>query len=161
MNYAHIYKADIANGPGFRCSLFTCGCLRNCPGCFNKEAQDPNFGKHFDEEARHKIFKELDDPHCSGLSILGGEPMSVCSDNRKVIIELCREVKQRYPNKSIYMWSGYTYEELKQNPDTSPVLDYIDYLIDGPFIQEKRDLSMAWRGSTNQRIVDVKNEQAI
>ena len=89
MNYASIIKCDIANGTGFRVSLFTSGCGRKCPGCFNQQAQDPMFGKPFDESARRKIFEELDKPYCKGLSLLGGDPMSKLADNRKVIIEFC------------------------------------------------------------------------
>lgn len=153
MNYASIVRADIANGEGFRVSLFVTGCLRNCPGCFNKQAQDPAFGKLFDEEAKKKIFAELDNEWCKGLSVLGGEPMSRLSDNRAQVIAFCKEVKEKYPNKDIWMWSGYTMEELMSMPDTKDIFKYIDVLVDGPFIQEKKDLSIPFRGSTNQRIL--------
>lgn len=153
MNYASIVKADIANGEGFRVSLFVTGCLRNCPGCFNKQAQDPTFGKFFDEEAKKKIFAELDQEWCKGLSLLGGEPMSKLSDNRQQIIALCQEVKEKYPNKDIWMWSGYTMEELQSYPDTKDIFKYIDVLVDGPFVLEKKDLSIPFRGSSNQRIL--------
>ena len=153
MNYASIVKADIANGEGFRVSLFVTGCLRNCKGCFNKQAQDPAFGKLFDEEAKKKIFVELDKEWCKGLYLLGGEPMSKLSDNRQQIIALCQEVKEKYPNKDIWMWSGYTMEELKSYPDTKDIFKYIDVLVDGPFVLEKKDLSIPFRGSNNQRIL--------
>ena len=153
MNYASIVKSDIANGEGFRVSLFVTGCLRNCPGCFNKCAQDPAYGKPFDEEAKKKIFAELDEDWCKGLSVLGGEPMSRLSDNRKQVIALCKEVKEKYPNKDIWMWSGYTMEELMSMPDTKDIFKYIDVLVDGPFVQEKKDLSIPFRGSSNQRIL--------
>lgn len=153
MNYASIVKADIANGEGFRVSLFVTGCLRNCKGCFNKQAQDPAFGKHFDEEAKKKIFAELDQEWCKGLSLLGGEPMSKLSDNRQQIIALCREVKEKYPDKDIWVWSGYTMEELQSYPDTKDIFKYIDVLVDGPFVLEKKDLSIPFRGSSNQRIL--------
>ena len=155
MRYLALRKADIANGPGFRCTLWVTGCLRRCKGCFNEEAQDPNFGKPFDDEAKKKIFKELSDENCDGLSLLGGEPLSKCSDNRRQIIQLCREVKERFPEKSIWMWSGYLYEEIAADPSMKDVLDYIDVLVDGPFLMEKRDLSCPWRGSSNQRVIDV------
>lgn len=155
MNYARIYRADIANGTGFRCSLFCTGCKRKCKGCWNPDAQDPNFGKPFDKEAKEKIFKELSDPNCDGLSLLGGEPMSTCSDNRKVIIDLCREVKERFSDKNIWCWSGYLFEDIANDDEMSPILDYIDVLVDGPFVLEKRDLSTPFRGSTNQRIIKV------
>lgn len=153
MNYASIVKADIANGEGFRVSLFVTGCLRNCKGCFNKQAQDPAFGKLFDEEAKKKIFAELDQEWCKGLSLLGGEPMSKLSDNRQQIIALCQAVKEKYPDKDIWMWSGYTMEELQSYPDTKDIFKYIDVLVDGPFVLEKKDLSIPFRGSSNQRIL--------
>lgn len=153
MNYASIVRADIANGEGFRVSLFVTGCLRKCPGCFNKKAQDPSFGKFFDEEAKKKIFAELDQKWCKGLSLLGGEPMSKLSDNRKQVIALCKEIKEKYPDKDIWMWSGYTMDELKQDPETQDIFKYIDVIVDGPFVLEKKDLSIPFRGSSNQRIL--------
>ncbi len=160
MNYASISKADIANGNGFRVSLFVSGCSRKCPGCFNQEAQDPAFGKPFDETAKQKIFKELDQEWCHGLSLLGGEPMSKLSDNRKQVIAFAEEVKTKYPSKDIWMWSGYTFEELKNDPDTRDIFKWIDVLVDGPFIEELKDPSLAWRGSSNQHVIDVKKHLA-
>lgn len=153
MNYGSIIRADIANGEGFRVSLFVSGCKRNCKGCFNQQAQNPCFGKLFDEEAKQKIFAELENEWCKGLSVLGGEPMSVLSDNRQQVIALCKEVKERYPDKDIWMWSGYTMEELKSNEGTKEIFKYIDTLVDGPFVLEKKDLSVPFRGSNNQRIL--------
>ena len=130
--------------------------MRKCPGCFNPEAQDPNFGQPFTDETKERIFKELSEPTCDGLSLMGGEPMSRCSDNRKVIIGLCKEVKERFPNKTVWMWSGYTFEEIASDPSTRDILKYVDVIVDGPFVESKKDLSTPFRGSTNQRIVDVK-----
>ena len=156
MNYAKIYKADIANGKGFRVSLFCTGCARKCPGCFNKYAQDPGFGKKFDLAAKEKIFAELGHEWCVGLSLLGGEPMSRLSDNREVMIALAKEVKEKFPGKDIWMWSGYTLEELTADDSTKDILQYIDVLVDGPFVEEKKDLSIPFRGSSNQRVIDMK-----
>ena len=153
MNYASIVRADIANGKGFRVSLFVSGCARNCPGCFNKEAQDPNFGTLFDDNAKKKIFAELEKPYCAGLSILGGEPMSIYSDNRLQVIALAKEVKEKFPDKDIWCWSGYAIEEIKENDETKDLLNYIDVLVDRPFIEEKKDFSIPFRGSSNQRIL--------
>lgn len=161
MNYAKILKADIANGLGFRVSLFVTGCLRNCKGCFNKQAQDPNFGQVFDEEAKKKIFAELDKPWCKGLSILGGEPMSVLSDNRATVIEFAKEVKEKYPEKDIWMWSGYTYDEIKSTPECADILKYIDVLVDGPFEEDKKDISLKWKGSSNQNVIHLNNKGKI
>lgn len=155
MNYTKIYRADIANGQGFRVSLFVSGCARNCLGCFNKEAQDPNFGKPFDDKAKKKIFKELEHDWCKGLSLLGGDPMSKLSDNRKVIIDFCKEVKKKFPTKTIWMWTGYLFDEILEDKDMKDILKYIDVLIDGPFIKEKKDLTLKWCGSSNQHVIDV------
>lgn len=153
MNYAAIRKCDVANGKGFRVSLFVSGCARKCPLCQNPEAQNPDYGKPFDDAAKAKIFAELEQPYCKGLSILGGEPMSRLSDNRKAVIAFCKEVKERFPGKDIWMWSGYTFQELLSDDTTKDVYNYIDYLVDGPYIEEMRDLSLKFRGSANQRII--------
>lgn len=149
MRYASILKADIANGLGFRVSLFVSGCARKCPGCFNQEAQNPCFGKLFDEEAKQKIFNELSNEWCKGLSLLGGDPLSKLSDNRKTIIAFCKEVKEKFPTKDIWCWSGYTLEEIQADEDMRQILDCIDVLVDGPFVEEKKDLTIPFRGSSN------------
>ena len=155
MYYSSIVRADIANGESFRVSLFVSGCARNCPGCFNPEAQNPDFGKPFDDEAKQKIFKELEHEWCKGVSFLGGEPLSKLSDNRKVIIALAKEIREKFPDKTIFLWSGYLFEEILKNDEMKDILKYIDILIDGPFIEELRDISLKWRGSSNQHIVNV------
>lgn len=160
MNYASILKCDIANGPGFRVSLFVCGCTRKCPGCFNQSAQNPEFGKKFDEKAKKKIFDELSKDYCTGLSLLGGDPMSKLSDIRKEIISLCREVKEKFPQKDIWMWSGYDFEELMGDDTAKDVFNYIDVIVDGPFIEEQKDIDLKWKGSSNQRVIDVKKTLA-
>lgn len=153
MKYASIVRADIANGEHFRVSLFVSGCSRNCKGCFNKEAQDPEFGKPFDEEAKQKIFSELKHDWCKGLSLLGGEPLSKLSDNRVQVIAFAKEVKEKFPEKDIWCWSGYTFEEIKADDSMKDILKYVDVLVDGPFIEEQKDLSIPFRGSKNQRIL--------
>ena len=158
MKYAKILKADIANGTGFRVSLFVSGCGRNCKGCFNKIAQDPEYGQPFDESVKKKIFNELDKEHCAGLSLLGGEPMSKFSDNRKQVIAFAKEVKEKYPEKDIWMWSGYTIEEISSDDSMKDILKYIDVLVDGPFIEELKDISLKWKGSSNQRVIFLHNE---
>ena len=153
MNYAKIYRADIANGQGFRVSLFVSGCARSCKGCFNKEAQDPAFGKLFDDKAKQKIFKELEHDWCRGVSFLGGEPLSKLSDNRKTVIAFAKEVKEKFPTKDIAIWSGYTLEEIQADDTMKDILKYVDVLVDGPFVEEQKDLSLPFRGSSNQRIL--------
>jgi len=161
MKYAKILKADIANGTGFRVTLFVSGCARNCKGCFNKIAQDPEYGRPFDDDAKKKIFKELNDDNCSGLSLLGGEPMSRLSDNRQQIIAFAKEVKEKFPNKNIWMWTGYTIDEIKEADDMKDILKYVDVVIDGPFIEEQKDLRLKWKGSANQRVINVKDMSEI
>lgn len=156
MNYASILRCDVANGTGFRVSLFVSGCARGCPGCFNREAQDPSFGKKFDKDAERKIFIELESPHCAGLSLLGGEPMSKLSDNRKVVIGLCRDVKEKFPEKTIWVWSGYTFEELLSDGSSNGIFETIDVLVDGPFVESLKDVDLVWKGSSNQRVIDVR-----
>ena len=153
MNYAKIYRADIANGQGFCVSLFVSGCARNCKGCFNKEAQDPAFGKPFDDKAKQKIFKELEHDWCRGVSLLGGEPLSKLSDNRKTVIAFAKEVKEKFSTKDIAIWSGYTLEEIQADDTMKDILKYVDVLVDGPFVESKKDLSLPFRGSSNQRIL--------
>lgn len=153
MNYAKIYKADIANGEHFRVSLFVSGCARKCPGCFNPEAQDEKYGRLFDDKAKQKIFKELEHDWCKGLSLLGGEPLSKLSDNREVVIALAKEVKEKFPSKDIWLWSGYLLEEIQADSSMKDILKYVDVLVDGPFIEEQKDLSIPFRGSKNQRIL--------
>ena len=155
MNYASIRKCDIANGTGFRVSLFVSGCARHCKGCFNQEAQNPDYGNVFDDDAKNKIFRELDKPYCKGLSLLGGDPMSKIGDIRKTVISLCKEVKEKYPDKDIWMWSGYTYQELLSDDTSNGVFDFIDYLVDGPFIESMKDSSLRFCGSSNQRIIKL------
>lgn len=153
MYYSSIVRADIANGIGFRVSLFVSGCSRNCPGCFNPEAQNPDFGKPFDDEAKQKIFNELEHEWCKGLSLLGGEPLSKLSDNRKQVIAFAKEVKEKFPTKDTWIWSGYTLEEIRADDSMKDILKYVDVLVDGPFIEEQKDLSIPFRGSRNQMIL--------
>lgn len=118
---------------------------------------DPNYGKPFDEEAKNKIFKELQKGYCQGLSLLGGEPLSYLSDNRKTIIALCKEVKEKFPNKDIWLWSGYTFDEILNNTEMKDILNYIDVLVDGPFVESLKDTSLRWRGSSNQHVIDIND----
>lgn len=153
MHYSSIVRADIANGQGFRVSLFVSGCARNCKGCFNLEAQDSSFGKLFDDEAKQKLFKELEHEWCKGVSFLGGEPLSKLSDNRTQVIALAKEIREKFPSKDQWIWSGYTLEEIQTDATMKDILKYVDVLVDGPFVEEQKDLSIPFRGSRNQRIL--------
>ena len=150
MRYAKVRKEDISNGPGIRVSLFVQGCNRHCDGCFNPETWDYNSGKIFNERIQ-ELFLELGNTKAiTGFSILGGEPL----DQDEHMLELVQKIKERYPNKTIWMWTGYTYEEL--NDKQMEIVKLIDVLVDGPFIINKKCPSKRFRGSTNQRIIDIK-----
>lgn len=150
MHYGKLIKCDIANGPGVRVSLFVSGCRNRCKGCFNSETWDFNYGKEFTSETVDEILEALKPNYISGLSILGGDPFE--PENIFPVTDLCYKVKRLYPNKSIWIYTGYLYEHLK----TRAVLALVDVLVDGPFIEAQKDLSLAFRGSRNQRIIDVQ-----
>lgn len=159
MNFADIKRVDVANGPGVRVSLFVSGCTHRCPGCFNPEAWDFSFGSPFGEEQVREILSLLDKPYIRGLSLLGGEPFEPA--NQAVLLPFLRRVKERYPDKEIWCYSGYTLDgELWQDSrarceHTDEMLSLIDVLVDGRFVEELKDLNLRFRGSANQRIIDV------
>ena len=157
MNYADIKIADVANGKGVRVSLFVSGCTHHCKGCFNAQAWDFNYGKKFTEEVVEKIIKELDHPYIEGLSILGGEPLEY--QNQQGLLPLLKEVKERLPDKDIWCYTGYTFDKdvighmFENWSETKELMSYIDVLVDGKFEENKKDLNLKFRGSSNQRII--------
>lgn len=160
MNYGQIYDCDVANGPGMRVSLFVSGCTHHCPGCFNAQTWDFDYGQPYTEQTQTDILNMLDVPYIQGLTILGGEPME--PQNQPQVYDLVKAVRQRFPGKDIWIYSGYTFEEL-QNPEarcytanTKDILCSIDVLVDGRFILAEKDVTLAFRGSRNQRVLDVK-----
>ena len=157
MNYATIKPRDIANGPGVRVSLFVSGCTHRCPGCFNEVAWDFNYGEPFTQETVDLILNMLKPAHIKGLTLLGGEPFE--PQNQGPVVELLRRVKQELPQKSIWAFSGYLFDKdilSGRLGDTSEYLSYLDVLVDGPFVEAKKNLSLRFRGSENQRIIDVR-----
>ncbi len=160
MNYAAIKKTDVANGPGVRVSLFVSGCTHACKGCFNREAWDFNYGEPFTAETEEVILEALSHDYIRGFSVLGGEPME--PSNRGIVLELLRKVREAYPEKSIWCYTGYDYEEdllqwIAEGDETvGELLELTDVLVDGEFMEEKRDLRLAFRGSGNQRLIDMK-----
>jgi anaerobic ribonucleoside-triphosphate reductase activating protein len=158
MNIAQIKNLDIANGPGCRVSVFVSGCTRMCKGCFNAVAWDFDYGEQFDDETIIKIINLMLNPRISGLSVLGGEPFE--PKNQKDVLLLMRSVKQSVPDKDIWCFTGYTFEQILYSGITTPYTDemlrLIDVLVDGPFILEQKNLALKFRGSTNQRIIDVQ-----
>ncbi len=157
MNYAKILTADITSGPGFRVSMWVTGCEHHCKGCFNSEIWECSKGKKFDASAKDRIFSEMEKTWVRGFTFLGGEPLSKLSDNREQTIAFCKELKEKFPTKDIVVFSGFQYEDLMNDASAIKLFDYIDILVDGKFEIDKRDISLGWRGSANQRIIDVKN----
>ena len=159
MNFATIKWADVANGPGVRVSLFVSGCTHHCPGCFNEEAQDFAYGRPFTGAEEDKILQALAPAHIKGLSLLGGEPFE--PDNQRSLLPFLRRVKEEYPQKEIWCYSGYVLEEELWKDSrarcecTDEMLSLLDVLVDGPFVEAKKDLNLRFRGSSNQRILNV------
>lgn len=160
MNYATIKKCDVANGPGIRVSLFVSGCTHHCKGCFNSAAWDFNYGNKFDENTIETLLKELDKDYVEGLSLLGGEPLEHV--NQQGLLPLVKKVKERFPNKTIWCYTGYDFEKdvmdkmYKNSSETKELINNIDVIVDGKFVEEKKNPSLQFRGSENQRLIDVK-----
>ena len=157
MNYATIKNCDIANGPGVRVSLFVSGCTHRCPGCFNEVAWDFGYGEPFTEQTIEMILDMLRPSYIKGLTLLGGEPFE--PQNQADVVKLLRRIKEELPEKSIWAFSGYLFEKDMLSGrigDVSEYLSYLDVLVDGPFVLAKKNLSLRFRGSENQRIIDVK-----
>ncbi len=160
MFYGEIKKFDIANGEGVRVSLFVSGCRVNCPGCFNKVTWDFCYGKEFSKEVEDELIEALKPSYISGLTVLGGEPFE--EENQRVLVQFLKRVKETYPQKNIWCFSGYLYDvDLKTENGkkhcevTDEMLSYIDVLVDGPFIQEEKNIMLQFRGSSNQRILKL------
>ena len=159
MNYATIKNCDIANGPGVRVSLFVSGCTHRCKGCFNEVAWDFNYGQPFTQQTIENILEMLAPDYVQGLTILGGEPFE--PENQPAILVLLRQMKQRYPDKSVWAFSGYLFDKEILSGKLGPwevtreYISCLDVLVDGRFVEEKKNLSLRFRGSSNQRIIDV------
>lgn len=150
MHYSAINKFDIANGPGFRISLFVQGCTFHCKGCFNPETHNFSDGKEYTEETKEQILALCANPHIAGLSILGGEPLH--PKNIEEVTQLAKAFKERFPNKTIWLWSGYVYESYIKDKE---ITQYVDVLVDGQFVEELKNLQLPYRGSGNQRVIDI------
>lgn len=155
MNYCGLNKNDIANGEGVRVSLFVSGCRNHCKGCHNPEAWDFGYGKPFTKETEDEIMEALRPSWIQGFSILGGEPCE--EENKKVLIPFLKKVRNTFPEKDIWLYSGYTYETL-QNDE---ILRYVDVLVDEPFLLEQKDISIAFRGSRNQHIIRLRGGKPV
>lgn len=160
MNYSVIKNCDIANGEGVRVSLFVSGCRNHCPYCFQKETWNFEYGQPFTEQTTQKILDLLKPNHIRGLTLLGGEPFE--PENQPALINLLKEVKRSYPTKDIWCFTGFTLEEILNGSratgkNATELLSLIDILVDGRFEQDKKNLMLKFRGSSNQRIIDLKN----
>ena len=159
MNYATIKNCDIANGPGVRVSLFVSGCTHRCRGCFNEVAWDFNYGEPFTQQTIDAILEMLAPDYVQGITLLGGEPFE--PQNQPAILDLLRQIKKEYPQKTIWAFSGYLFDrdilagKLGPWEITREYIGYLDVLVDGPFVESKKDLRLRFRGSSNQRIIDV------
>jgi len=160
MRYNKIRKMDISNGPGVRVSIFMQGCAFNCEKCFNPETHDFSGGKEFNEDTINRISELCDNDNINGLSILGGEPMH--PKNIEATTKLAKAFKERFPNKDVWAWTGFSFDkDLKEKE----VLNYVDVLVDGQYVDALRNPKLKWCGSTNQRVIDVqeslKNDKII
>lgn len=164
MNYADIKQYDVANGPGIRISLFVSGCTHHCKGCFNEEAWDFGYGMPFTEQTIEEILAYMEPSYIRGLTVLGGEPME--PQNQPSVLALLRRVKQVYPEKSVWLFSGYDFERdilgrmLSDVPETKELLSYLEVLVDGRFVEELKSLSLRFKGSSNQRTILVQESLA-
>lgn len=151
MRYNKIRKMDISNGPGVRVSLFVQGCTFNCKGCFNQETHDFNGGKEFTDEVIEHIIDLCRNDNIEGLSILGGEPLH--PKNIEGVTKLAKIFKEKIPNKTLWIWTGYLFDKDLQGKE---ILNYADVIVDGQFVEDLKDPTLEWRGSSNQRVIDVK-----
>lgn len=163
MNYANIKTYSIENGTGVRVSLFVSGCTHHCKDCFNAEAWDFEYGKPFTKETEDEIIEDLRPDYMAGITLLGGEPMEPV--NQRGLISLIRRIREELPQKTIWIYSGYVYEDFKDGGRahcevTDEILSLCDILVDGPFVEEKKNISLRFRGSENQRIIDLKKTRA-
>ncbi|MCH5253758.1 MAG: anaerobic ribonucleoside-triphosphate reductase activating protein [Lachnospiraceae bacterium] len=160
MNYSEIKEYDIANGPGVRVTLFVSGCTHRCKGCFNEMTWDFEYGRPFGEDTVEYILKKLEPSYIAGLTLLGGEPMEY--KNQIGLLPLLRRVKEEYPGKTVWCYTGYLYDKdiledfCMKWEETKEILSYLDVVVDGEFVEDLKDISLQFRGSSNQRIIDVK-----
>ncbi len=160
MNYADIKRIDVANGPGVRVSLFVSGCTHHCKNCFNEVTWDFNYGEPFTEQTIETILRYLEPDYIKGITILGGEPLEAV--NQKGLLPLLKQIRERYPEKSIWCFTGYLFDQdvlgrmWNTVEETKELFSYIDVLVDGPFIEENKDLRLKFKGSSNQRTIMVQ-----
>ena len=152
MNYHNVTKCDMLNGEGVRTVLWVAGCPHSCKGCFNRQTWDKNSGIPFTSDVVDEILQALSEPFCNGLTLSGGDPLATY--NYETVLDLCKLVKNQFPTKTIWIYTGYVFDEVKvKYPE---ILEYIDVLVDGPYIERLRDKKLQYRGSSNQNIIRLK-----
>ena len=155
MNYLDIKHCNMVNGAGLRTVIWLSGCDRNCPGCFSPYTHDPKAGAKFDAAAKEELFRDSKEDWCDGITFLGGDPL-YC-ENREEVIALAKEHKERFPQKTIWLYTGYTYDEIINDAVLLEILNYVDVLCDGPFVKELKNPNLHWVGSSNQNVIDIPN----
>lgn len=150
MRYHNITKDDMLNGDGLRVVLWVAGCDHGCKGCQNPVTWDPNGGLEFDQPAKEEIYEQMEKSYIAGITFSGGDPLYW--GNQQDVTELAKELKEKYPKKTIWLYTGFLWEEIKN----MELMNYVDVLVDGEFILEKRDVTLKWKGSSNQRVIDVQ-----
>lgn len=165
MNYCALRTCDVANGPGMRVTLFVSGCTNHCPGCFQPETWDFHYGEAFTEDTQRRVLELLAPEYIAGLTLLGGDPFE--PDNQRGLLPLLKQVKTAYPKKSVWAYTGFLLDEELQTDGSHPrcevtdeILSYIDVLVDGRFVEAQKDIRLKFKGSANQRIIDVQQTLA-
>lgn len=154
MNYLDIKHCNMVNGVGLRTVVWVAGCERNCPGCFSPHTHDFGGGVPFDDAAKEELFMDSSSTWCDGITILGGEPLH--PRNRDVVISIAKEHHERFPEKTVWLYTGYCWSEIVDDEFMSDVLRYVDVVCDGPFVESLKDPSLEWVGSSNQHVIDVR-----
>lgn len=155
MNYLDIKHCDMVNGVGLRTVIWLAGCDRNCPGCFSAHTHDPNAGIPFDNAAKEELVRDLTEDWCDGITYLGGDPLF--PGNRKEVIALAKEIKKKYPNKTQWLYTGYTIDEIQDSSTMRDILRYVDVVVEGPFKEDLVSPDLRWVGSSNQRVIKTSD----
>ena len=154
MNYLDIKHCNMVNGTGLRTVIWVAGCERNCPGCFSPYTHDFTAGIKFDETAKEELFRDSNEDWCAGITLLGGEPMH--DANFPEVLAIAKEHKEKFPKKTIWLYTGYTYDEIINDSVRLEILNYVDVLCDGPFVKELKNPNLHWVGSSNQNVIDIQ-----
>ena len=154
MNYLDIKRVNMVNGVGLRTAIWIAGCERHCPGCFSPYTHDFKAGVVFDNKAKEELFRDSTEDWCAGITFVGGEPVHPV--NREEVIQLAKEHRELFPEKTIWIYTGYCWGEIVEDPEMSEIVRYVDVICDGPFVESLKDPNLEWVGSSNQHVIDVK-----